>query len=79
MSMREIKDFVRRHAKKCKKNESDIFLVIKGKSGHRIEDFSQFNDRNGELPNQKEVLFDKGAKFVFDSTKQDPMDIGHFI
>ena len=49
-----------------KPNETDVLLVIQGKSGHQIEDFSQFGGRFAGKRNQKEVLFDKGSKFRFD-------------
>lgn len=49
-----------------KPNETDVLLVILGKTGHQIEDFSQFGGRFTGKHNQKEVLFDKGAKFRFD-------------
>ena len=47
-------------------NETDVLLVIQGKSGHPIEDFSQFGGRFAGKRNQREVLFDKGSKFRFD-------------
>lgn len=49
-----------------KKNETDILLVIQGKSGHPIEELSQFSGRFEGKPNQREVLFDKGLKVRFD-------------
>lgn len=49
-----------------KKNETDILLVIKGKSGRPIEDFSQFGGRFNGKPNQREVLFDKGMNIRFE-------------
>ena len=48
-----------------KKNETDVLLVIRGKSGHPIEGLSQFSGRFNGKPNQREVLFDKGSKFTF--------------
>ena len=50
-----------------KSNEIDVLLVIKGKSGHPIEDLSQFGGRFKGKPNQREVLFDKGMRFRFES------------
>ncbi|MBR5532845.1 MAG: hypothetical protein IKU59_06040 [Bacteroidales bacterium] len=50
----------------AKKNETDILLVIQGKSGHPIEDLSQFSGRFEGKANQKEVLFNKGLKVRFD-------------
>ena len=49
-----------------KKNETDVLLVINGKSGRPIEDLSQFGGRFEGLINQHEILFDKGCKFRFD-------------
>lgn len=49
-----------------KKNETDVLLVINGKSGHPIEELSQFSGRFEGLINQREILFDKGCKFRFD-------------
>lgn len=49
-----------------KKNETDVLLVINGKSGHPIEELSQFSGRFEGLINQHEFLFDKGCKFRFD-------------
>lgn len=49
-----------------KKNETDILLVIKGKTGRPIEDFSQFGGRFKGKPNQREVLFDKGMNIRFE-------------
>lgn len=54
-----------------KKNETDILLVIRGKSGHPIEGLSQFGGRFTGRPNQREVLFDKGCKFRFDEVKKE--------
>ncbi len=61
-------EFAERHTGR-KKNETDVLLVIKGKSGHPIEDFSQFGGRYEGKPNQREVLFDKGLKFKFTGYK----------
>jgi len=46
-----------------KKNETDILLVIKGKSGRPIEGLSQFGTLDNGLPNQREVVFIRGKKF----------------
>lgn len=54
-----INRFIAERKQKAKKNETDILLVIKGKTGHRIQDFSS-------KPYQKEVLFDKGMRVKFD-------------
>ena len=59
-------DFAARHTGK-KKNETDVLLVIRGKSGHPTEDFSQFGGRFAGKANQREVLFDRGCEFRFDS------------
>ena len=60
-----VMDFVAAHTGR-KPNETDVLLVIQGKSGHPIEDFSQFSGRFAGKPNQREVLFDKGDRFRFD-------------
>ncbi|MBO5974443.1 MAG: hypothetical protein J6P95_01795 [Paludibacteraceae bacterium] len=52
--------------RKAHRNETDVLLVIKGKSGHPIEDLSQFGGRFKGKANQREVLFDKGLKVRFD-------------
>lgn len=54
--------FAERHAGR-KNNETDILLVIKGKSGHPIEGLSQFGKQENGLPNQREVLFIRGREF----------------
>lgn len=51
---------------KPKKNEMDVLLVIRGKSGHPISDFSQFGGRFTGKPNQREVLFSGSCEFRFD-------------
>lgn len=61
-------DFAAKHTGR-KKNETDILLVIQGKSGHPIEDFSQFGGRFAGKPNQREVLFDSGCEFRFDKVE----------
>lgn len=60
-----VMDFAAAHLGR-KNNETDVLLVIQGKSGHPIEDFSQFGGRFAGKRNQREVLFDKGSKFRFD-------------
>ena len=42
-----------------KNNETDVLLVIKGKTGHRISEFSKF-------PEQRELLFNKGMRLRYD-------------
>lgn len=54
-------------ARSRKNNETDILLVIKGKSGHPIEDLSQFGGRFQGKQNQRELLFDKGMRFKFEA------------
>lgn len=49
-----------------KKNETDVLLVINGKSGRLIQDLSQFGGRFEGKRNQKEVLFDKNTDCRFD-------------
>ena len=46
-------------AQKIKNNETDVLLVIKGKTGHRISEFSKF-------PEQRELLFNKGMLLRYD-------------
>jgi hypothetical protein len=46
-------------AQRIKKNETDVLLVIKSKTGHRISEFSKF-------PEQRELLFDKGMRLRYD-------------
>ena len=46
-------------AQKIKNNETDVLLVIKGKTGHRISEFSKF-------PEQRELLFNKGMRLRYD-------------
>lgn len=69
-SLKETQNFMLRKAASRKKNETDVLLVISGKSGHRIEDFSQFGGRFSGLPNQQEVLFDKGRRIRFEGVEQ---------
>jgi hypothetical protein len=52
-----------------KKNETDILFVIRGKSGHPIEDLSQFGGRFTGKTNQREALFDRGLKIRFDKVE----------
>lgn len=54
---------IRQKAQGRKNNETDVLLVIKGKTRHRIEDFSS-------KPHQKELLFDKGVKVKFDGIEE---------
>lgn len=58
------------HRKEPKNNETDVLLIIKGKTGHSIEQLSQFSGRIDKLPNQHEVLFDKGTQFKFTQYEQ---------
>lgn len=53
-----VKDFILKKAARRKNNETDVILIIKGKTGRRISEFSKF-------PEQQEVLFDKGMKLRF--------------
>lgn len=46
-----------------KNNETDVLLVIKSKTGHRISEFSMF-------PEQRELLFDKGMHLKFDGIRE---------
>lgn len=63
-------DFAAKHTGR-KNNETDVLLVIQGKSGHPIEDLSQFSGRFEGKPNQREVLFDRGCKFRFDKVESE--------
>ena len=65
LSIDSVEELIKRKAKTLHNNERDVLLVIRGKTGHPIEDLSMFNGRNG-LPNQHEVLFDRGMKVRFD-------------
>lgn len=65
MERSTVVDFAAAHLGR-KNNETDVLLVIQGKSGHPIEDFSQFGGRFAGKRNQKEVLFDKDSKFRFE-------------
>ena len=55
----------------ARSNETDVLFVIRGKSGHAIENLSQFGGRFEGKPNQKEVLFDKGLKVHFDKVEKE--------
>jgi hypothetical protein len=46
-----------------KKNETDVLLVIRGKSGRPIEGLSQYGLLDNGKPNQREVIFNRGKKF----------------
>lgn len=48
---------------KRKNNKTDVLLVIKSKTGHRISEFSMF-------PEQRELLFDKGMHLKFDGVRE---------
>ncbi len=65
ISIDSVEEIIKHKAKTLQNNERDVLLVIKGKSGHLIEDLSMFNGQNG-FPNQHEVLFDRGLKVRFD-------------
>ena len=67
---RSIAELFAANHKGIKKNETDVLLVISGKSGRSIEDFSQFGVRYHK-PNQREVLFDKGMNVRFDRVVQE--------
>lgn len=55
-------DFARKHTGR-KNNETDVLLVIRGKSGRPIENISQFGTLDNGKPNQREVIFNRGKKF----------------
>lgn len=60
-------EMIKTKANGRKNNETDVLLVIKSKTGHPIEDLSQFGGRFHNKPNQQELLFDKGLRLRFDS------------
>ena len=70
-------EFAKNH-KGVKKNETDVLLVIKGKSGRSVEDFSQFGSRYNRT-NQREVLFDKGMNVRFERLSQENETIVFYI
>lgn len=57
-SLAVVQDMITKKATRKKNNETDVLLVIKGKTGHRIEDFSKFHK-------QHELLFDKGLRLRY--------------
>lgn len=65
--IKTVGEMIERKAGSRKNNETDVLLVIKGKSGHPIEDLSQFGGRFKGKPNQQELLFDKGMRFKFEA------------
>ena len=67
---RRIAELFAANHKGIKKNETDVLLVIGGRSGRSVEDFSQFGARYNK-PNQREVLFDKGMNVRFDRVVQE--------
>ena len=66
---RRIAELFAANHKGIKKNETDVLLVIKGKTGRSVEDFSQFGVRYNK-PNQREVLFDKGMRVRFEKMSE---------
>ena len=66
---RRIAELFAANHKGIKKNETDVLLVIGGRPGRSVEDFSQFGARYNK-PNQREVLFDKGMNVRFDRVVQ---------
>ncbi|MCD8295563.1 MAG: ADP-ribosyltransferase [Clostridia bacterium] len=63
-----IENFVK-SKKSPKSNETDAYLVLKSKSGHEIEQLSQFSGRYEGKINQREVLFVKGLNVKFEKYK----------
>ncbi|MDE5703822.1 MAG: hypothetical protein K2H70_03245, partial [Bacteroidales bacterium] len=57
-------------AGRLKKNETDVLLIIEGKTCRPIEELSQFSGRFEGLQNQHEALFDDGGRFRFDYVEQ---------
>lgn len=68
-------NFATRHTG-IKNNETDVLLVIKRKTGHPIEDFSQYDGRFAGKSNQREVLFNRDCNFRFDNSV---IKDGHYI
>ena len=58
-----IQAMIDKKAQRIKKNETDVLLVIKGKTGHRISEFSMF-------PEQREFLFNKGMHLRYDKLSE---------
>lgn len=58
-----IQEMMEKKAQRIKRNETDVLLVIKSKTGHRIDEFSKF-------PEQREILFDKGVRLKFDGVSE---------
>lgn len=54
-----VREMIAKKSVRKKNNETDVLLVIKGKTGHRIEDFSKFHE-------QRELLFDKGMRLKYE-------------
>lgn len=69
-SIDNVLDWIRRIEGTRKRNETDVILVINGKSGRKIEDFSQFNGKHKGLPNQQEVLFNRAIQFSFKAMEE---------
>ena len=69
-SLEVVRKNIERKKENRKNNESDIIIIIKGKNGKWIEEFSQFDGKHKPLPNQHEVMFDKGSKFKIESVKE---------
>lgn len=63
-------DMMKAKAGSRKKNETDILLVIKSKTGHPIEDLSQFGGRFQGKNNQHEILFNKGMHLRFENISE---------
>lgn len=55
-----VNELISKKSVRIKKNETDVLLVIKSKTGHRISEFSKF-------PEQRELLFDKGIHLRYES------------
>ena len=59
-SLDAVREMIAKKSVRKKSNETDVLLVIKGKTGHRIEDFSKFHE-------QRELLFDKGMRLRYEN------------
>ena len=73
-----VKDKLDRITSHSKSNERDVILIIEGKNGRWIEEFSQFDGTHKPFPNQQEVLFDKDSRFQFQSVTENSDGILEF-
>lgn len=62
-NLEAVNDFIRKKSVRRKNNETDVLLIIKSKTGHRISEFTKF-------PEQRELLFNKGMRLKFESVRE---------